>query len=57
MNNNTLDLDLFKACFRAHELGEKSNVWCGQIANNNNNVCYNCLDGGMYVQSPKLMSI
>ena len=28
-----------------------------QIANNNNNLCHNCLDGGMYVQSPKLMGI
>ena len=29
----------------------------GQIANNNNNLSHNCLDGGLYVQSPKLMDI
>ena len=29
----------------------------GQNANNNNNLSHNYLDGGMYVQSPKLMGI
>ena len=29
----------------------------GQIANNKNNLYHNCLDGGMFVQSPNLMGI
>ena len=29
----------------------------GEVANNNNNLSHNCLDGGIYVQSPELMGI
>ena len=32
-------------------------IHTGQITNNNNNLSHNYMNGGMYVQSPKLMGI